>query len=147
MSITRYIQLLIRASCQKSKKVKRSTSGALLRKPSRSGTSIPTTDFLLDLANALHAEMIESNVDYLRIHRFCWMLLRSVNEACKPRLLETYGGGYLGKCPATSETPCSWKKNADSELTDRARGSTAVCCRLYLHVRIHDFANRWIADP
>ncbi|KAL8898425.1 MAG: hypothetical protein Q9207_006703 [Kuettlingeria erythrocarpa] len=80
---------------KKSKKVKQSTSGALLRKPRRSGSSIPTTDFLLDLANALHAEMIESSVDYLRIHRFSWMLLRSVNEACKPRLLEIYGGGYL----------------------------------------------------
>ena len=38
---------------------------------------------------------MELNLDYLRIHRFCWMLLRNVNLACKPRLLETYGGGYL----------------------------------------------------
>ena len=79
----------------KPKKAKQSSSGSLLRKPKRSGNSIPTNDFLLDLANALHTESMEMNLDYLRIHRFCWMLLRAVNEACKPRLLQTYGGGYL----------------------------------------------------
>ncbi|KAL9002095.1 MAG: hypothetical protein Q9180_009991 [Flavoplaca navasiana] len=80
---------------QKAKKVKQSQAGALLRKASGSTSLIPTTDFLHDLANALHAEAIEMNLDYFRIHRFCWMLLRNVNEACKPRLLEMYGGGYL----------------------------------------------------
>ncbi len=145
--VLRNMQLLIRVSYQKSKKVKQSPSGALLRKPRRSGSSIPTTDFLLDLANALHAEIIESNVDYLRLHRFCWMLLRSVNEACKPRLLETYGGGYLGMSSVTSGTPCSLQKDTDSELMNRARRSTTVRCRLYLHVRIRDFTNRRIADP
>ena len=79
----------------KSRKTKQSSSGSLLRKPKRSGNSIPTNDFLLDLANALHTETMEMSLDYLRIHRFCWMLLRAVNEACKPRLLQTYGGGYL----------------------------------------------------
>ena len=79
----------------KPKKAKQSSSGSLLRKPKRSGNSIPTNDFLLDLANALHTESMEMNLDYLRIHRFCWMLLRAVNEACKPRLLQTYGSGYL----------------------------------------------------
>ena len=79
----------------KPQKAKQSSSGSLLRKPKRSGNSIPTNDFLLDLANALHTETMEMNLDYLRIHRFCWMLLRAVNEACKPRLLTTYGGGYL----------------------------------------------------
>ena len=42
-----------------SKKTKQSKSGTLLRKTKRSGTAIPATDFLLDLANALHAETIE----------------------------------------------------------------------------------------
>jgi len=79
----------------KSRKTKQSSSGSLLRKPKRNGTSIETTDFLLDIANALHAETVELSLDYLRVHRFCWRLLRAVNDACKPRLLRTYGGGYL----------------------------------------------------
>ena len=79
----------------KTTRPKQSSSGTLLRRHSRSTTSIPTTAFLLDLANALHAERVELNTDYLRIHRFCWTMLRRVHEACKPRLLETYGGGYL----------------------------------------------------
>lgn len=80
---------------KKGAKVKQSSSGALLRKPDRNAQAIETTDFLLDVANALHAESMEMTIDYLRIHRFCWKLLRAVNEACKPRLLKTYGGGYL----------------------------------------------------
>lgn len=81
---------------KKTQKTKQSTSGSLLRKPQRKpGTSLSTTDFLLDIANALHAETVEMSLDYLRVHRFCWRLLRAVNEACKPRLLKTYGGGYL----------------------------------------------------
>lgn len=79
----------------KKKEIKQSTSGTLLRKPKRNSQSIATTEFLLDLANALHAETIELTLDYLRVHRFCWRLLRAVNDKCKPRLLKTYGGGYL----------------------------------------------------
>lgn len=80
------------------KKVKTSATGALLRKSkSHRSTNIPTLDFLESLANALHAESVELTIDYLRLHRFCWMLLRQVNEACKPRLLEMYGAGYLEK--------------------------------------------------
>jgi len=79
----------------KSRKTKQSSSGSLLRKPKRNGTSIETTDFLLDIANALHAETVELNLDYLRVHRFCWKLLRAVNDTCKPRLLRTYGAVYL----------------------------------------------------
>lgn len=79
----------------KSKKTKQSSSGSLLRKPKRSSDAIPTNDFLLDIANALATETMEMSLDYLRIHRFCWMLLRTVNDNCKPRLLQTYGGGYL----------------------------------------------------
>lgn len=79
----------------KSRKTKQSSSGSLLRKPKRNGTSMETTDFLLHIANALHAETVELNLDYLRIHRSCWRLLRAVNDTCKPRLLRTYGAGYL----------------------------------------------------
>ncbi|KAL8963152.1 MAG: hypothetical protein Q9183_005050 [Haloplaca sp. 2 TL-2023] len=78
-------------------KVKQATSGALLRKPKSDGDSdtIGTLDFLNDMANALHAEQLEVSIDYLMFHRICWRLLRQVNEACKPKLLEMYGGGYL----------------------------------------------------
>lgn len=82
---------------KKSSKVKTAASGSLFRKPKRNGKSLPTTDFLEDLASALHAETLELSVDYLRMHRFCWMLLRKVNEVCKPKLLETFGPGYLEK--------------------------------------------------
>lgn len=68
----------------KSKKVKQSKSGVLLRKATRAGSVIPTTDFLHDLAGGLHAEAVEMSLDHLRIHRFCWMLLRSIHEKCKP---------------------------------------------------------------
>ena len=77
--------------------VKISASGSLIRKPKRSSESIPATDFLEDLANALQAETVELSIDYLRVHRFCWMLLRQVNDACKPQLLEMIGAGYLEK--------------------------------------------------
>ena len=78
-------------------KVRTAASGSLIRKPKRNSKSIPTTDFLEDLANALHAETLELSIDYLRVHRFCWILLRNVNEVCKPTLLEMVGAGYLEK--------------------------------------------------
>ena len=78
-------------------KVKTAASGSLIRKPKRNRKSIPTTDFLEDLANALHAETVELSFDYLRMHRSCWMLLRLVNDECKPQLLEMFGAGYLEK--------------------------------------------------
>ena len=81
----------------KAKKKKPSSSGALLRKPKQNSQSLPTNEFLLDIANCLHAECVEMSIDYLRMHLSCWKLLRKVNEVCKPRLLKTYGGGYLEK--------------------------------------------------
>lgn len=86
----------VRPHTKQSGKVKQSLTGSLLRKPKDYKSSkIPTLDFLELLANALYAEALESTIDYLRLHRFCWMLLRNVNEACKPKLLEMYGAGYL----------------------------------------------------
>ena len=82
---------------KRSTKVKTAVSGSLIRRPVGRNISLPTTDFLEDLASTLHAETLELSVDYLRVHRFCWMLLRSVNDACKPRLLQMYGPGYLEK--------------------------------------------------
>ena len=82
---------------EKKTRVKTSASGSLIRKPKRSSESVPATDFLEDLASALHAETLELSIDYLRMHRFCWILLREVNDACKPQLLEMVGAGYLEK--------------------------------------------------
>ena len=83
---------------KKSTKSKTAVSGVLFSKPTkRNSQSISTTDFLEDLANALNAESPELSVDYLRMHRFCWMLLRKVNEVCKPQLVEMGGAGYLEK--------------------------------------------------
>ena len=79
-------------------KAKPSPSGTLLIKPERDPNSgLPVLDFLSDLANGLHAETLELTIDYLLLHRFSWMLLHSINERCKPDLLEIYGGGYLEK--------------------------------------------------
>ena len=82
---------------KKSAKVKKSTTGSLLQIPKRDKDSIPTIEFLSDLANALHAETFEFSIDYLLLHRSCWRLLRQMNEACKPKLLDLYGPGYLEK--------------------------------------------------
>ncbi|KAL8868404.1 MAG: hypothetical protein Q9174_005015, partial [Haloplaca sp. 1 TL-2023] len=90
--------------------VKQAKSGTLLRKPkpnpqsesnnnnnSDTRDTISTLDFLSSLTNALHAEQLELSIDYLMFHRICWRLLRKINETCKPKLLEMYGGGYLDK--------------------------------------------------
>lgn len=82
-------------SKRKKSKVKTARSGSLLKRPKREAGSIPTNDFLSDLANSLHAECLEMSMDYLLLHRICWHLLRQINDACKPKLLEIYGGGYL----------------------------------------------------
>lgn len=82
---------------KRSSKVKTAVTGSLIRRPKRISKTIPAVDFLRDLAHALHAETLELSVDYLRLHRSCWILLRKVNEACKPQLLEKIGAGYLEK--------------------------------------------------
>ncbi len=87
----------VTATNKKSEKVKVSATGTLLRKPKRNQDSTTTADFLEGLANALHAESLELSIDYLCVHRSCWMVLREVNERCRPKLLEMYGGGYLEK--------------------------------------------------
>ncbi|KAL9003821.1 MAG: hypothetical protein Q9188_003322 [Gyalolechia gomerana] len=79
------------------RKTKIAKSGSLLRKRKRNPSSIQALDFLEDITKALHAEGFELSLDYLQMHRTCWRLLRHVNEKCKPKLLEMYGGGYLDK--------------------------------------------------
>ncbi|KAL8652814.1 MAG: hypothetical protein Q9210_002463 [Variospora velana] len=79
-------------------KAKKAPSGSLLRrKPKRNPRAIPALDFLEDVANALHADGLDLSLDYLMLHRFCWRLLCHINDECKPRFLEMYGGGYLEK--------------------------------------------------
>lgn len=87
----------VSATGKKSRRVKQSATGSLMRKPKGVEPGIPTLEFLNDLANALHAECLELSIDYLRVHRYCWKLLRRVNEVCRPKLLQYYGGGYLEK--------------------------------------------------
>lgn len=85
-------------SRSKTKKVKESSTGSLIKGAKNYMSSgMPTVDFLELLGNALHAEALELTIDYLSIHRSCWMLLRAVNGACKPKILELYGAGYLEK--------------------------------------------------
>ena len=58
----------------------------------------PTAEKLLEsLRNTLMSESMELNYDYLLFHRMCWRLLRSVHEACRPKLTEMCGPGYLEK--------------------------------------------------
>ena len=78
-------------------KFKTAISGSLIRGPERNDKSVPTTDFLRDLAHALHAETLELSIDYLRMHRSCWIFLRKANEACKPELLDYLGPHYLSE--------------------------------------------------
>lgn len=86
------------AAEKKARKVKTSATGSLVRMPKGDKQAKKSTlEFLNDLANVLHAESLELSIDYLHMHRSCWTLLRSVNEGCRPKLLEIYGGGYLEK--------------------------------------------------
>lgn len=76
-------------------KPKATSTGTLIRTSKLIGPDLSIADFLELLANSLHAETLEISFDYLLMHQFCWMLLRSVNEACRPQLLKAYGSGYL----------------------------------------------------
>ncbi|KEQ93376.1 hypothetical protein AUEXF2481DRAFT_42113 [Aureobasidium subglaciale EXF-2481] len=42
--------------------------------------------FLEGLANAIQSKGMHLTFDHFRLHRFCWMLLRSVKEACADSL-------------------------------------------------------------
>ena len=78
-------------------RVKPAASGVQIRMATSSEpTTMSLASFLERLAHALHAESMELNFDYLSLHRSCWTLLRSVNDACKTHL-RIYGPGYLEK--------------------------------------------------
>ena len=81
----------------KKKKTKTAASGVLIQKNKTETTqnNSPMLDFFQDILNALHAEKLEMTMDYFMLHRFCWLLLRRVNEACKPQLQSMFRVGYL----------------------------------------------------
>ena len=80
---------------KKSFKFKTAASGSLVCGPKKNDKLMPLTDFLRHLTHALYAETLELNLDYLRMHRSCWIFLRKANEACKPELLDYLGPRYL----------------------------------------------------
>ncbi|CAD0091983.1 unnamed protein product [Aureobasidium vineae] len=51
--------------------------------------------FLEGLANSLHSEGMHLTFDYFNLHRFCWMLLRSVKDACADSMRQIFGPAYL----------------------------------------------------
>ncbi|THY50224.1 hypothetical protein D6C97_07087 [Aureobasidium pullulans] len=53
--------------------------------------------FLEGLANAIQSEGMQLSFDYFRLHRSCWMLLRSVKDHCADQLRELFGPSYLEK--------------------------------------------------
>ncbi|KAI4146406.1 MAG: hypothetical protein L6R39_003466 [Caloplaca ligustica] len=65
---------------QPARKVNQAQPGSLLRRSKRNASTIPTLDFLGDIADALHTEGLKLTFDYLMMHRFCWRVLRAVNE-------------------------------------------------------------------
>lgn len=73
-----------------------SSPGTLSSRTKEKERSVCVTGFLRDLSDALHAETLELSIDYLRLHRSCWMLLSKVNEACQKELIDDIGDDYLG---------------------------------------------------
>ncbi|CAD0111931.1 unnamed protein product [Aureobasidium uvarum] len=51
--------------------------------------------FLEGLANFLHSDGMNLTFDYFRLHCFCWMLLRSVKDACADSMRQIFGPAYL----------------------------------------------------
>lgn len=51
--------------------------------------------FLEGLANAIHAEGMHLTFDYFRLHRFCWVLLRSIKSRCSADLRDIFGYNYI----------------------------------------------------
>lgn len=51
--------------------------------------------FLEGLANAINAEGMHLTFDYFRLHRFCWLLLRSIKSRCSEDLRDIFGYNYI----------------------------------------------------
>ncbi|EYE92270.1 uncharacterized protein EURHEDRAFT_415694 [Aspergillus ruber CBS 135680] len=47
------------------------------------------------LRNSLGAEALEFSFDYLKMHKICWTLLRSVERQCRPHLTQMFGPMYI----------------------------------------------------
>ncbi|KAH0359655.1 hypothetical protein KCU65_g9838, partial [Aureobasidium melanogenum] len=59
--------------------------------------------FLEGLANAIHAEGMHLTFDYFRLHRFSWMLLRSIKGRCAEDLRDIFGYNYIER---EDQLPC-----------------------------------------
>ncbi|KAF2685095.1 hypothetical protein K458DRAFT_387988 [Lentithecium fluviatile CBS 122367] len=55
---------------------------------------LPLPNLLALLRAVVQAEVMEVSYDYLTLHRFCWRLLRAVNDRCRDRLVKLYGPDY-----------------------------------------------------
>lgn len=47
--------------------------------------------------DVMHAEMVEIQYDYLRLHQQCWRLLRFVKDKCHNDLIKIFGPKYITK--------------------------------------------------
>jgi hypothetical protein len=66
--------------------------------PSRTPNTHLTVAKLLGLfRDLLHAEMIEIQYDYFRLHRQCWRLLRFIKDRCRDDLIKRFGPDYIEK--------------------------------------------------
>ncbi|PGH02687.1 hypothetical protein AJ79_07566 [Helicocarpus griseus UAMH5409] len=73
------------------------TEGNKQRQNSRHPQRLSPNQLLCSLRNAIQAETLELNFNYLTLHRFCWEVLRHVHKACAPQLQEIHGPRYLEK--------------------------------------------------
>lgn len=60
-------------------------------------TKLSAKTFLEGLVNALHSDGMQLTFDYFRLHRFCWMLLRMIKDACSESLRHLFGPSYIEK--------------------------------------------------
>lgn len=63
----------------------------------KTATKLSAGTFLEGLANSLHSDGMQLTFDHFRLHRFCWMLLRSIKDACSDSLRHLFGPSYIEK--------------------------------------------------
>jgi hypothetical protein len=74
---------------------KLTTSFPQITEKYKTATKLNTETFLEGLANSLHSEGMNLTFDYFRLHRFCWMLLRTIKDACSSSLRQLFGPSYI----------------------------------------------------
>jgi hypothetical protein len=73
------------------------------------------------VCDVVHAESIEIAFDYLRLHRTCWVLLRSIRDSCHDDLTRMYDPDCIGK---ESKLPIIVRYVLMSGLSNRQVGET-----------------------